>query len=126
MVKAVSHQQLIFGAATSMLNSYLFCGFLRFILTLLDLKHQTKWTQIIDFIKNEMVNLVLISSCALIDRLLAQLQLNWNWSIAVVITGLTILDQLSFVINQLPVTNSSRFIRQIIKKIERILTKASK
>lgn len=90
------------------------------------MKHQTKWTQIIDFIKNEMVNLVLISSCALIDRLLAQLQLNWNWSIAVVITGLTILDQLSFVINQLPVTNSSRFIRQIIKKIERILTKASK
>lgn len=122
----MTHQQLIFGAATSMLDSYLCCCLLRFILTLLDLKRCSKWKQIIDFIKNEMVNLVLICSCTLIDRLLAQLQLDWNWSIAVVITGLTILDQLSFVINQLPVTNSSLFIRQIIQKIEHLLTKTSK
>lgn len=122
----IIHQQLIFGAKTSLVGTYLLCCCLRFILTLLDLKHQARWQQIVDFIKNELVNLILIGSCIAIDQLLVDLHIEWKWSIAVMVTGLTIVDQLSFVVNQLPVTNSSYFVRQVIQQIEQLLTKSSK
>ncbi|WP_208422914.1 hypothetical protein [Latilactobacillus fragifolii] len=70
--------------------------------------------------------MILIGSCIAIDQLLVDLHIEWKWSIAVMVTGLTIIDQLSFVVNQLPVTNSSYFVRQVIQQIEQLLTKSSK
>ncbi|WP_248000484.1 hypothetical protein [Lactiplantibacillus plantarum] len=96
-------------------------GLLRAISLLVDSRKEELIHNIIIFLKHEIINFCVVTSCILLDKLVVLNYINLGINISFIFTLLVLIEQLYSILSDSNKTMSSMFIIQTLDKIKSII-----
>lgn len=119
---------LIFGEAHNLLHLYLICLLIHLTLLAIDspIKKQFLKNELPSFIRDEFINICLICTCAVMDKILPFLKINWDWSIALLFILLVIVEEMGWIIAQSSHYVNVGFLKDTITQISSLIHQKSK